>query len=151
MEFYKQILNSHELVPLCTAFQDPTVVYVDQEVMEFFYTVLEKSWNFVTTISWQSCTMSPSVVLIKTCRSHLNDDTAVTCALVHSRKPYLFMVRESQCHSFKMWTSVHVTAVSSVRGLPHIFISALQMETVTKILIKMRPLSTDGAILILVF
>ena len=41
----------------------------------------------------------------------------------------------------------------SARWLPHLFIlvSPLQMETVTKILIKMRRLSTDGAILILVF
>ncbi len=32
-----------------------------------------------------------------------------------------------------------------------ILLSPLQMEKVTKILIKMGPLSTDGAILILVF
>ena len=50
----------------------------------------------------------------------------------------------SQCHSFKMWLSVHVTAVSSVRGLLHIIHSPLQMETVIKILIKMRPFQLMG-------
>ena len=37
------------------AFQNPTDVYVDEEVMEFCDTVMEKSWNFVATISWQPC------------------------------------------------------------------------------------------------
>ncbi len=35
------------------AFQNPTDMYVDKEVMEFCDTVMEKSWNFVTQISWQ--------------------------------------------------------------------------------------------------
>ena len=35
-------------------------------------------------------------------------------------------------------------------GSAHILLSPLQMETITKILIKMRPLSTDRAIFILV-
>ena len=26
-----------------------------EEVMEFFYMVMEKSWNFVAKISWQPC------------------------------------------------------------------------------------------------
>ncbi len=44
----------------------------------------------------------------------------------------------------------HVTAVY-IRRLPHIILSPLQMDTVTKILIKMRPLNAPlGAILILV-
>ncbi len=37
------------------AFQNPTKMYVDIEVMEFFDTVMEKSWNFVVKISWQPC------------------------------------------------------------------------------------------------
>ncbi len=36
-------------------FQIPANVYVDQEVMEFYDTVMEKSWNFVAKISWQPC------------------------------------------------------------------------------------------------
>ncbi len=51
---------------------------------------------------------------------------------------------------FKMWASAHVTTASFIRWLPHIILCLLQMETVTKILIKMHPLSTDGAIQILV-
>ncbi len=38
-----------------------------------------------------------------------------------------------------------------MKGSRPIILSPLQMETVTKILIKMCPLSTDGAILMLVF
>ncbi len=38
-----------------TAFQNPTNVCVDIEVMEFCYEVMEKSWNFVAKISWQPC------------------------------------------------------------------------------------------------
>ena len=37
------------------AFQTPTNMYVDIEVMEFCDTVMEKSWNFVVKISWQPC------------------------------------------------------------------------------------------------
>ncbi len=37
------------------AFQNPTNMYVDVEVMEFFDRVMEKSWNFVAKISWQPC------------------------------------------------------------------------------------------------
>ena len=61
------------------------------------------------------------------------------------------MVHEikSQCDFLKMWTNAHVKAVS-IRWLPHIILSPLQMEIVTKILIKMLPLSTERAILILV-
>ncbi len=36
-------------------FQNPTDVYANKEVMEFFDTVMEKSWDFVTTIPWQPC------------------------------------------------------------------------------------------------
>ncbi len=39
------------------AFQIPTNMYVDIEVMEFCDTVMEKSWNFVAKISWQPCEM----------------------------------------------------------------------------------------------
>ncbi len=35
------------------AFQNPTNMFVDIEVMEFCYTVMEKSWNFVANILWQ--------------------------------------------------------------------------------------------------
>ena len=35
------------------AFQNPTNMYVDIEVMEFCDTVMEKSWNFVEKISLQ--------------------------------------------------------------------------------------------------
>ncbi len=37
------------------AFQNPINMYVDIEVMGFCDTVMEKSWNFVATISWQPC------------------------------------------------------------------------------------------------
>ena len=35
------------------AFQNPTYMYVDIEVIEFCDTVMEKSWKFVVKISWQ--------------------------------------------------------------------------------------------------
>ncbi len=47
MEYDKQMVNFHKLAPLHGN------VYVDIEVMEFFETVMEKSWNFVAKISWQ--------------------------------------------------------------------------------------------------
>ena len=47
-----------------------------------------------------------------------------------------------------MWPSDSRTHPNGCR---FILLSPLQMETVTKILIKVRPLLTDGAILILVF
>ena len=37
------------------AFQNPTIMYVDIEVMELCDTVMEKSWIFVAKISWQPC------------------------------------------------------------------------------------------------
>ena len=37
------------------AFQNPTTMYVDIDVMEFCDMVMEKSWNFVAKISWQPC------------------------------------------------------------------------------------------------
>ena len=54
----------------------------------------------------------------------------------------------SRCHLIKMrkYMAVYTRGFSH-----HILLSHLQMETVTKSLIKMHPLSTDGAILILVF
>ena len=36
-------------------FQNPTDVYVNKEVLEFCDTVMEMSWNFVATITWQPC------------------------------------------------------------------------------------------------
>ncbi len=43
-------------------FHNPTDVYVNQEVMEFCDTVMEKSWNFVATISWQPCESVPRLM-----------------------------------------------------------------------------------------
>ena len=79
-----------------------------------------------------------SVVLI---RIRLEPFACVRESLGHFWKPY-------QCHFLKMWLSDSRTHPNGCR---FILLSPLRMETVTKILIKIRPLSNDGAILILVF
>ncbi len=43
------------------AVQNPTNMYVNIEVMEFCDTVMEKSWNFVSKISWQPCRRAISI------------------------------------------------------------------------------------------
>ena len=50
-----------------------------------------------------------------------------------------------------MWPSIADQLRTYPNGSHLILFSPLQVETVTKILIKMRPLSIDGAMLILVF
>ncbi len=59
MDFYKQILTSHhhELVPLRGSLSNSSQC-VCQEVMEFYDTIMKKSWNFVTKISRQPCVIS---------------------------------------------------------------------------------------------
>ena len=49
-----------------------------------------------------------------------------------------------------MWPSIADQSRTQPNGSRLILVNPLQMETVTKILIKMRPLSIDGAIIILV-
>ncbi len=86
--------------------------------------------------------MSSYVVLIMI-QSHLTV-MAMTCTLVHFRKA-IFVI---SMPLIKMGTSAHIMVVT-IRWLC-IIPRPLQMETVTKILSKMRPFSIDGAILILV-
>ena len=54
MEFDKQIPDSHQLGPLCDKFQSMCMSILKQ-VVEFYDTVMKKSWNFVAKISWQPC------------------------------------------------------------------------------------------------
>ncbi len=67
--------------------------------------------------------------------------------MIRCTRPLSETIFVYQCHFFKIWQS---TADHTWRTPAKIILSPLQMETVTKILIKMCPLSTDGAILILV-
>ena len=52
------------------AFQDPTNMYVDIEVVEFYDTVMEKSWIFFAKISWQPCV---------TCTASIGDNRSIFC------------------------------------------------------------------------
>ncbi len=55
-------------------------------------------------------------------------------------------IPEYQYHFFKMWPSRADLSLTYSNGSRLILLSPLKMETVTKILIKMCPLSFDGAI-----